>query len=296
MRKVFKWIGILLGGVFGLFLIVAAGVYFSSQARLARTFSVPEEEINFESDEAIITHGEHVAATRGCFDCHGTDLGGDLVFDEPALATIYAPNLTSGEGGVGSSYTDAEFARAIRHGVRADGSGLLVMPSEEYFVLSEPDISSLVAYIRSVAPVDRQVPSPSLTILGRTLYMVGQLPPAAAETIDHSAPHPEAPGSAPNAAYGEYLATGCTGCHGKNLAGGRVPGMPPGFPPSANLTPASNLANWGEARFIQTLRSGITPEGKVLDPDIMPWTLAAQMTELELKALWAYLQSLPPIE
>ncbi len=170
------------------------------------------------------------------------------------------------------------------------------MPSQEFFILSDGDVGALVAYIRSLPPVDRQLPEQQLTLMARALFIAGELPPLAAEVIDHDEPHPEAPEPAVTVEYGQYLATGCMGCHGADYAGGAVPGAPPGSPPAANLTPAGNLGNWSEAQFIEAMRTGITPEGKQLDPSMMPWPSTAEMSDLELKAVWAFLQSLPPVE
>ncbi len=63
-----------------------------------------------------------------------------------------------------------------------------------------------------------------------------------------------------------------------------------------NLTPGGNLSQWDEAKFIQTLRTGMTPEGKILDKQYMPWPNFLQMTDEDLGSLWAYLQSLPAKE
>jgi mono/diheme cytochrome c family protein len=293
MGKVFKWILIALGGLVALILVAATGLYLVSEGRLNRTFNVPEAEIRFQNDPEIVAAGQHVAAIRGCLDCHGSDLGGAEVFSEPGIATIFAPNLTAGQGGVIGTYSDADFERAIRHGVRPDGTALLVMPSQEYFVLSDADLNALVAYIRNVPAVDRATPSKSISVVGRALYMAGVLPPAAAEIIDHQVPHPDAPNVAADAEYGAYLAVSCTGCHGLDFRGGNPPGSPPGAPPAADLTPAGNLAGWEEAGFIRALRTGQTPDGASLDPAEMPWPMTAQMTDLELRALWAFFQDLP---
>jgi hypothetical protein len=103
------------------------------------------------------------------------------------IGVIYASNLTTGEGGIGDAYTNAELARAIRHGVRPDDTGLLVMPSAEYSMLSDEDVNAIVAYMRSVPAIDQEIPPVSLTMMARTLFMAGQLPPLAAEIIDHEA-------------------------------------------------------------------------------------------------------------
>jgi hypothetical protein len=86
------------------------------------------------------------------------------------------------------------------------------------------------------------------------------------------------------------------GCHGANFAGGPVPGSPPDAPEAANLTPAGNPGNWNQQDFLTAMRTGVTPEGKTLDPGVMPWPIANAMTETELEALWLYLRNLEPVE
>jgi mono/diheme cytochrome c family protein len=111
-----------------------------------------------------------------------------------------------------------------------------------------------------------------------------------AQVIDHAGPRPAAPEPGVTVEYGQYLANVCRACHGDNMAG------EPGAGAGQNLTLAGNLAGWSEADFIQTLRTGVTPEGRQLDSEMMPWDLVGQMNDDELKAIWRYLQSLPPIE
>jgi mono/diheme cytochrome c family protein len=267
-----------------------------SEARLNKTYAVDPGSIDVPSDSEVIEEGKRLAAIRGCTDCHGDDLGGKLMIADPAIGTIYATNLTSGDGGVGSHYGNKDFLRAIRHGIDSDGHGLIVMPSSEYFVLRDADAGALIAYINSLPPVDREIPQPSLGPLGRVLFTLGQLPPLAAEIVDHDAPRPDAPEEVVGEEFGAYLATSCMGCHSGDFAGGPVPGAPPDAPQAANLTPAGNLANWSQDEFIQTMRTGLTPEGKTLDPSLMPWPIANSMTEVELQALWAFLANLEPIE
>lgn len=296
MRRILKWIGIVIGGLLVLALIAAGAMYLLSEGRLNKLYAVEDSAMSFNNNDQIVAEGARIAVIRGCTDCHSEDLGGKVVIEDPALGTIYATNLTSGENGIGNDYSDEEFVRAIRHGIGKDGTGLLVMPSQEYFVLSDSDVNALVVFLRSVPPVNRAPPEENLTLLARALFMLGQLPPLAAEVIDHEAPRPDTPEIRADAEFGAYLATSCTGCHGRNFAGGPIPGAPSEAPLSSNLTPAGTLASWDEAGFITTLRTGVTPEGKQLDPALMPWPAVAAMTDLELQALWTFLQGLPPIE
>jgi mono/diheme cytochrome c family protein len=111
-----------------------------------------------------------------------------------------------------------------------------------------------------------------------------------ANIIDHEAERPPAPAPGVTAEYGGYLANSCQICHEKNLAGANDPGG------GLNLTPAGNLASWSEEEFIKTLRTGMTPEGKKLDSELMPWPSVGKMTDDELKAIWMYLNTLPPVQ
>jgi mono/diheme cytochrome c family protein len=91
--------------------------------------------------------------------------------------------------------------------------------------------------------------------------------------------------------YGKYIVQGnCQGCHGENLAGN--PPLLPGFLPVPNLTPSGDLAKWTEVDFFKALRTGQTPNGKQLNTEHMPWRELGQMTDTELRAIWAYLQTL----
>jgi mono/diheme cytochrome c family protein len=182
--------------------------------------------------------------------------------------------------------------RAIRRGVHRDGTSLVVMPSEVYVRLSEPDLAALVAYVRQLPPVDRVVPATRFGPLGRALLAAGKLNILVAAKTPAL---PLAPGvpAGPTREYGRYLAdvTGCHGCHGFGLSGGRVAG-PSSFPPAANLTPAGRAGGWTEAEFFRALREGRRPDGSTIN-EFMPWRMYAQMTDDELRALRAYLRSVP---
>lgn len=295
MKKVLKLLGITVGVLIAGLAVAFAAAFAISETRLNKIYQVDPDTIEIPSDADAIAEGSRLAEIRGCTDCHGADLGGKLMLADPAIGTIYASNLTTGEGGVGQNYNNSDYLRALRHGVDPDGYGLLIMPSSEYYVLSDEDAGALIAYINSLPAIDRTQPDPAIGPLGRVLFTLGQLPPLAAEIIDHESPRPEAPEKVANQDFGAYLATSCMGCHGADFAGGPVPGSPPDAPLAANLTPAGNLGGWTQEEFVNSLRNGVTPEGKTLDPSVMPWPIANSMTDVELEALWLYLSNLEPI-
>jgi mono/diheme cytochrome c family protein len=296
MRTWMKRLGVGLGGVVCAALLAVGVVYAATEMRLRRTFEVPLAQLAVRTDSAALARGRHVAVAIGkCVDCHGDDLGGKPFIEAPPLAMLYASNLTRGKGGVGAAYSDAQLLRAIRHGVSAEGRPLLFMPSNEFFFLNDEDAASLVAYVRSLPPVDRELPASKVGPVGRGLYLTGQLPLVPAELIDHSATRPAPPAGATRE-YGAYLARvgGCQGCHGETLGGGPIPGTPPEWPPASNLTP-SGLAHYDEAAFFRAMREGVRPGGSRIS-DFMPYRLTKEMSDEEIRALWIYLRSVPKKE
>lgn len=291
-RKILKWIGIVLGGLIGLLVVAFIGLMLTGGAKANTMYDVPVESIAIPTGAEAIERGEHVALIHYCQQCHTPNLSGELSFAVPGLLSIPTPNLTSGAGGVGSFYTDEDWIRAIRHGVGSDGRALWVMPSENFSHLTDEDLGMVIAYLKSVPPVDNELPERKIEPMGQVMVALGMVPPVAADRIDHTAPSTAVIEPGVTVAYGEYLArTMCTECHGATLNG--IPFGPPGAEvPSPNLTPGGELAAWSEAEFMDTLQTGMTPDGRSLNEE-MPWPYFGQMTDEELKALWLYLQSLP---
>lgn len=296
--RILKIIGLILLGLIGIVILLVAGIYLLSERRLHTAYSIQPEEVAIPTDQDAIDFGSHTSVIRGCVDCHGPDLGGRAVIDDPVVGLIASANLTSGEGGIGGRYTDEDWVRALRHGVAPDGEPLVLMPAWEFYHLSDEDLGALIAYLKTIPPVDRSQPPIKLTLVTRTLFLADQIgtPLLSAEVLDHTGPRPAAPSPGATAEYGEYLAIVCTGCHGPQLSGGPIPGAPASWPPPRNLTPGGELGGWAAEDFILTMRTGVTPSGSTLDPEYMPWPTFSQMTDDELRAVFAYLQSVPAVE
>ena len=296
MRKVLKWLGIVLGGLLVVLVIAVISLYLVAQGRLNRDYDVQAAAITIPTDEAALARGEHlVQAVSACTGCHGDDLGGQAFIEDPMVGVIYSSNLTAGAGGVGAIYSDEDWARAIRHGVRPTGKPLLVMPSQHFYRYSDEDLGAMIAYLKSIPAVDRESGGRQLTVPAHVLMALGQFGPSVipAEVIDHEGPHPGAPAPGVTAAYGEHLSYvgTCRDCHGAELNGGQAG---PGEPMAPNLTPGGELAGWSEANFMALMRTGTTPTGRQVD-EFMPWDLYANMSDEELQALWMYLQSTTPV-
>ena len=284
------------GGLVGLIVVAGAGVYASASRKLARTYNdVPLVEVAFTSDSATVERGRHLVAAIGkCAECHGADLGGQVFIDDPGLGVVSASNLTL--GGVGADYTDAELLRVLRHGVKRDGHGARIMPSEDWQYLADDDAAAIIAYVRSMPPVTRELPAFKLRAVGRALVGTGILPIIAADGIDHGRQHPRTLPADTSVSYGQYLANigGCTGCHGPGLSGGKVPGTPPEFKPAANITP-TGIGHYTDEQFETILRTGKRPDGTAVD-NFMPWRATTFMTPVEMRATIKYIRSVKPKE
>lgn len=296
-----RWVRRLGIGVLGLVLFVGlagAGLYGVSGRALSKTYDIQPAPVVVPTDAEAVARGERlVAAITKCTECHGANMQGQVLVDDPVFARFVPPNLTSGRGGVAGNYkTDADWVRAIRHGVRPDGTALVFMPSNEYYHLTDADLGDLIAWIKALPAQDNVLPPQAYGPILRGLVAAGKVPPLPAEVIDHDAPRPAPVPAGPTAEYGRYLSEvgGCTGCHKPNLAGGKDAFGPPGTPYPANLTPAGRLGTWTEEDFRRALRTGKRPDGSTIDP-FMPWTYTAKMTDDEIRAVWLYLQTVPAV-
>jgi mono/diheme cytochrome c family protein len=290
MKRILRWLVI---AVVVLLVVVAALVgyiYVASARLLARTYTINTlPRVSVRSDPSSLARGkylvEHVAM---CVECHGNDLGGKIVDDSVVMGRLSAANLTRGRGGIGASYSDEDFVRAVLHGVKRDGHTVVFMPSADY-QFTEEDFGALVGYIRSVPPVDR-VPQPmSVGPMARALGLFTDFPLAPAARIDHAVVRfATPPNAADPTAMGAYLvSTGaCRGCHGADFTGGGGP--PPG---GSNLTPVG-IGGWTEQQFMTAIREHKRPDGSTID-EAMP-RMYGQMSDGDLRAIFAFLRTVPP--
>lgn len=281
-------------GLFGLATLAflagacALAAVHMADTKMNRRIEVASRDVPIPADAASLARGRYLYATRGCVDCHGANGAGRRFIDDDGMR-VAGPNLTTGPGGVTMGYTPADWERTLRHGVKPDGTPLLIMPSQDYNRLTDEDVGALVAYIRSMpqargGPAEMQLPLPV-----RVLYGLGQIPDAASR-IDHTLA-PEAPVPAGRTvAHGRYLAAMCIGCHGEQLQGGRIPGAPPSWPEAANLADASGpmASRYGDAAtFARMMRSGQRPDGSTIA--VMPFESLRELTDDDLAALHSYL-------
>lgn len=289
-KKILKISGIVLGSIIGLIVLFYSKVYFSTEARINKHYDISARALPIHYDSASYELGGRLVVAKGCTDCHGEDLGGKVFIDDPALGLLVAKNLTYGKGGLPSTYDEYDWTLALKHGVRRNMKPLLFMPSHEFTRFSDEDVSAIISYASRVPNVDRELPEHSLGPVARILTDLGELPLLPAEMINHQSQSMKLVKHEVSIEFGKYLSIACEGCHRSTMKGGAP--VAPGFPAVADITSSGNPGKWTEEQFIHTLRTGQTPEGKQLNPKEMPWTMTKAYTDVELKALYVYLNSL----
>jgi mono/diheme cytochrome c family protein len=294
--KIIKWFGIALGGLLGAGVLIVFGLFISGNSRITRQYEIQPAAIVVPADAESVERGKRWVDAI-CIGCHLPDLSGQTMLDAP-FGRLNTSNLTSGKGGVGAYYTDADWIRALRHAVDEEGNALLVMPSQDFWYFSDADLGDIIAYLKSLPPVDKELAPPTFNPLGVFLLGAGvfghEIIPA--EIIRHTERPANFPLVAVNAEYGEYLVNtgGCRGCHGAELAGGKS--ADPAAKTAPNLTPGGPLVVWTDEDFITAIRTGVTPGGYSLDPVQMPWEHYKYYSDDELKAILRYLHSLPKLK
>ena len=283
--------------------------------------NIPLKEIKAEVTASRVERGKYLANhVMVCVDCHstrnwakfsgpmvpGTEGKGGEIFDQKMgfPGNFRSPNITPFHL---KDWTDAEIYRAITSGVSKDGHPLFpIMPYPAYATLDTGDILSVIAYIRTIPPLDF---TPSRSDPAFPMNIVLHLFPVKADPVVR-------PAGADTVKYCEYItrASGCIECHtpakhgqiDKKFAfsGGREFEMPDGMLSSSNITPdaETGIGNWSLAVFMARFKSydPIAHPFSDLKKDdqqsIMPWTMYAGMDSTDLAAIYKYLQSLPPIK
>lgn len=285
LKKILKWVGIGLGSLMLIVLLFYGTAHFQTEAAIDKVYTVRPKPLTIPTDSATYRAGRHLAEIRGCLGCHGADLSGGRAFADEAspIGILYAANITAGKGGL--TYTDADWVRALRHGLGKDGRSLWFMPSHEIYIMSNQDMAALIHYVKSQPAVDRTIPHKSIKPLGRVLTFMGKFPLLTAERINHDTTYAEVVVPAVTADYGRYLAITCSGCHGHSFKGAAAHG--PAEPPIPDISSTGKLGNWTQDGFVRLFRTGKTPEGRVLS-EYMP-VKEFTYSDDELKAIYLFL-------
>ncbi|MDO1450245.1 c-type cytochrome [Rhodocytophaga aerolata] len=288
--KILKWTGI---GIACLLVTGLLGYWYISyqlKKQLEKTYQVTLRLIQIPDDPALISRGKHLVAIRGCVECHGENMAGKVIIENPALGKLVAPNLTRGKGGIPEHYTATDWLKAIQHGLRSYNTSLTIMPSKEYVQLAQQDMAAIIAYCQSLPPVDNSLPDIQIGPVLRVVNYLGKVNLLSAEDIDHKLQLLPEVNTQVSAAYGKYLSVMCSACHRENLKGGDP--VLPGFPSPPNITSSGIIGKVNEAQFMKTLRTGITHQGKQINNEHMPWKVTANFSDDEIKSIYLYLLSL----
>ena len=314
MKKVAKILGIALGVI--AILLAVGFIYFNSTYPDVN----PPVNVKVGSTPAMLARGEYLANhVAVCMDCHskrdwtkfagpvtpGTLGGGGDVFDEKIgfPGKVYVKNITPATV---SNWTDGELIRAITCGVTKDNKALFpMMPYPNYNKLTEDDLRAIVAYVRSLKPIENKLPETELNF--PLNFIVKTMPIKNYNPMKYDRNNP--------IEYGKYLATisGCQDCHTQSEKGEPLPGMefaggaqfqfPSGVVRSMNITPdkETGIGFWSKELFIQRFKAYANDSLKyvpVSKDDFntpMPWIMYAGMTDGDLGAIYDYLRTVKPV-
>ncbi len=303
--------------VLALIVLVVAGV--ASYVYFALPNVGAALELKISSTPERIQNGEYLARhVTLCMDCHGVrdwsrfagppvagtlGRGGENFNEEMGFpGNFYSKNITP--AGL-RDWTDGEIFRAITTGVNKKGKAMFpVMPYAYYGKMDKEDIYDIIAYLRSLKPIDYTPPAGKLSFPMNFII----------NTIPHKATLVTKPSTSDTIAYGAYMvnAAACMECHTpeknhnivpeKAFIGGRVFNMLNGVLRSANLTPdnETGIGKWTSMEFVQRFKvcekldsSAPLPQNQV--NTIMPWQMFAGMETSDLKAIYAYLRTVKPV-
>ena len=280
MKRLLRWLGMAIGTLAVLGIIAGVVVYVLSERILGRAHEVPTVAISIPTDPASIDEGRRLAIIRGCVGgCHGRQVEGVVMFDEPMIGRVVAPNLTAAV----RKYSDSELVGIIKYGVRPGGRSMMVMPAEAFVLLTDEDLGRIIAFLKSLPAVDGPGPSVSMGPLGRIGIAVGQFK-TVAQLIAETVPPPDA--TSEQATQGRYLArTTCAQCHGTSLRGDSNPDFTsPGLQVVAAYSPEA---------FTQLMRTGEALGGRKL-ATMTPWARQhlSYFTNSEIDSLYSYLHTM----
>jgi mono/diheme cytochrome c family protein len=269
-------------------LVVLAAVALISigSLRLAGTIDVPDHAAPAPATSAErIEEGRRLADALVCAQCHGQNLAGtDFLDGGGSFMRLPAPNLTGGR------ISPEALERAVRHGVRLDGSALLIMPSSAFAEMTDEDLAALAGYIVSLPDTPSQLMVRSIGPIGRAVaaFQASEIQPArhTPQLASHQA--------AGRGAVARYTPL-CVVCHGADFGGQVFKAEVELWAP--NLTDhATGAGSWTLEQFGRALRQGETPDGRTLRADEMPWQGFSSMSDQEVEAIYDFLRELPSID
>lgn len=304
---------------FALLFVVVAAIMAGTYVKFALPNNHPASNIKIALTHERIERGRYLANhVTVCMDCHSTRNwaeyagpivkntlgGGGELFDETMgfPGKIYAANITPHRL---STWTDGEIVRAITTGENKDGRALFpIMGYERFGKMDKEDIYSIIAYIRSINSINKEVPKTQLDFPVNFIN----------NTLPKEAVFEKRPSPSDSVRYGGYLvnAAGCVECHSKTdkgqvikgteFGGGMEFNAPKGILRAPNITAdmKNGIGLWSKENFVKRFKLYTDKDyqapkvGFNVNNTVMPWIVFSGMTEQDLGAIYLYLRSVKP--
>lgn len=278
MGKLLRWAGYAVGALIVLALVAFAAIWLLGGRKLAGA-SAASVQLAAPS-AAQLADAPRMLTVLRCDGCHAKGLRGDLFFDEPHVARIYAPNLTA----IAAHASDEQLARAITRGIGTDGRALVIMPSATFGRLEPSEVAALIAAIRALPKVGPATPTRQVGILGRLGLVTGKFHTTPEQVAQYAGKLPIDLG--PQYARGRHIAaSNCAECHGADVGGGEAE-------PGLNAPDLIIAGAYDRAAFKTLMRTGIPPGGRKLRlMDEIARDSLSHLTDAEIADLYAYLQA-----
>lgn len=314
MKRLFKVLAYALGAIALLIALAATYIHFKGVPNYA--FDIPEDiaKLQVPRDSVLVERGAKIANVL-CKECHKDfqtgKMTGHIMSDLPKeFGTIASYNITQDKTHGIEEWTDGELYYYLRRSIRKDGHYNPIMGG--FSLMADSDIHAIIAWLRSddpsLAPDPKEYPPNEFNflvkLLGNTVFTPPNLPSAPVTVPD----------SSNQVAFGKYLADGLYNCYPCHCADfktmdTKVPERSVGYygggnpmlnyegetVPSANITmdKETGIGNWTKEQFREAVRLGKNPKGSPLHYPMVPHT---PLTDGELDAIWAFLQTVPPIK
>lgn len=278
MSKLIRWSGYAVAAAALLVVIAAAAIWGLSWQKLRGAKATP---VHLATPTAAqLADAPRMLTVLRCDGCHGKGLAGNLFFDEPNVARIYAPNLTA----IAAKASDEQLARAITQGIGTDGRALVIMPSATFARLGGGEVAALIAAIRSQPPTGKPSPVREVGILGRIGLVTGKFHTTPEQVAQYTTKYPIDVGAQFRA--GQHIAaSNCAECHGPDVGGGEAE-------PGLNAPDLTIAGAYDPAAFRTLMHTGIPPAGRKLKMmDEIARDSLSHMTDAEIDQLYAYLQA-----
>jgi len=278
MARFVRWGGYAIAAAAVLSLVLAAAIWVLSWQKLRGASAAPVQLAT--PTAAQLADAPRMLTVLRCDGCHDKGLAGDLFFDEPNVARIYAPNLTA----VAAKASDQQLARAITRGIGTDGRALVIMPSATFSRLEPGEVAAIIAAIRAKPKIGQPSPPRQVGFLGRIGLVTGKFHTTPEQFAQYDMKFPIDVGA--QFRTGQHIAaSNCAECHGADVGGGEAE-------PGLHAPDLAIVGAYDPAAFKTLMRTGVPPGGRKLKlMDEIARDSLSHMTDTEIEQLYAYLQA-----